>query len=191
MRQIICGSINCGHRRRVAGAAADRPTVSSANCRPFHIINVALNVVATKTHEWQERKAESFTIMPLHSGHARRIKNVGVRNYATANPDFPHQSTADQWFSESQLESYPALGFEIVDSLLNQVLAYPDCPGNPTLPEIFDILARAVRDCPPAQYFSSEKMAQTAAIPLALDVRENSQIRSPASHPASPASLTI
>jgi hypothetical protein len=33
-----------------------------------------------------------------------------VYNYATASPAFPHESTADQFFSESQFESYRALG---------------------------------------------------------------------------------
>jgi hypothetical protein len=33
-----------------------------------------------------------------------------VYNYATESPDFPHESTADQFFSESQFESYRALG---------------------------------------------------------------------------------
>jgi hypothetical protein len=33
-----------------------------------------------------------------------------VYNYATESPDFPHETTADQFFSESQFESYRALG---------------------------------------------------------------------------------
>ncbi len=35
---------------------------------------------------------------------------AGVRSYAEVHPDFPHQSTADQWFNEVQFESYRALG---------------------------------------------------------------------------------
>jgi 8-oxo-dGTP pyrophosphatase MutT (NUDIX family) len=35
---------------------------------------------------------------------------VDVQAYCRLNPDFPHQTTADQWFSESQFESYRALG---------------------------------------------------------------------------------
>ena len=46
------------------------------------------------------------------------IKNVGVRNYAAAHLDFPHQDTANQWFDEPQFESYRALGFEITDTVL-------------------------------------------------------------------------
>jgi hypothetical protein len=33
-----------------------------------------------------------------------------VYNYAMVNTAFPHQSTGDQWFSESQFESYRTLG---------------------------------------------------------------------------------
>jgi len=38
--------------------------------RPFHIVNIALNVVNSKRLAWQERKAESFTVSPLHCGSA-------------------------------------------------------------------------------------------------------------------------
>jgi hypothetical protein len=40
-----------------------------------------------------------------------------VLSYAAANPDFPHQSTGDQWFDESQTESYRALGDHTVSEL--------------------------------------------------------------------------
>ena len=43
---------------------------------PLHVINVALNVVATRNLAWQQRKAESFTISPLRSGSFR----VGYRS---------------------------------------------------------------------------------------------------------------
>ena len=33
-----------------------------------------------------------------------------IKNYALTNEAFPHESTGDQWFSESQFESYRALG---------------------------------------------------------------------------------
>ena len=43
-----------------------------------------------------------------------------VRAYALASKDFPHESTADQWFSESQFESYRSLGANLVDRLGEQ-----------------------------------------------------------------------
>jgi hypothetical protein len=42
------------------------------------------------------------------------VEPADVQNYARANPDFPHESTGDQMFSESQFESYRALGFHEV-----------------------------------------------------------------------------
>src|SRR5579871_3678966 len=41
---------------------------------------------------------------------AENDEPADVFNYATANPDFPQQSTNDQWFNESQFESYRELG---------------------------------------------------------------------------------
>ena len=38
--------------------------------QPFHIINIALNIVSGRRLAWQERKAESFTVSPLHAGTA-------------------------------------------------------------------------------------------------------------------------
>jgi hypothetical protein len=38
-----------------------------------------------------------------------------VYNYALDSPTFPHESTGDQFFSESQFESYRALGRHAVD----------------------------------------------------------------------------
>ena len=40
-----------------------------------------------------------------------------VTNYAAAHPEFPHEPTTDQWFSESQLESYRLLGLHAIESI--------------------------------------------------------------------------
>lgn len=40
-----------------------------------------------------------------------------IYNYAKSNPGFPHESTGDQWFSESQLESYRMLGSHTINQL--------------------------------------------------------------------------
>ena len=36
--------------------------------RPFHIVNITLNLVNDYRLAWQQRKAESFTVSPLHAG---------------------------------------------------------------------------------------------------------------------------
>ena len=38
-----------------------------------------------------------------------------------AHPEFPHEPTSDQWFSESQFESYRALGSHAVSAVCQDV----------------------------------------------------------------------
>ncbi len=40
-----------------------------------------------------------------------------MQEYRANNPDFPHESTADQFFDEGQFEAYRALGFHMADGL--------------------------------------------------------------------------
>jgi hypothetical protein len=55
--------------------------------QPFHVVNIALNLVNAKRLAWQERKAESFTVTPLHCGTAsdglgyRDTKDYGDKGY--------------------------------------------------------------------------------------------------------------
>jgi hypothetical protein len=44
-----------------------------------------------------------------------------VYNYATANKEFPHESTSDQFFNESQFESYRALGQYAIKSIESEL----------------------------------------------------------------------
>lgn len=49
-------------------------------------------------------------------------ENVYIRQYHATHPQFPHESTADQFFDEAQFETYRALGYHIVKELM-QLLA--------------------------------------------------------------------
>jgi len=40
---------------------------------------------------------------------------IDIYNYAATNQMFPHESTGDQWFSESQFESYRMLGLHTIE----------------------------------------------------------------------------
>jgi hypothetical protein len=42
---------------------------------------------------------------------------IDIREYALANPDFPQQSTADQFFDEAQFESYRKLGYHSIHDI--------------------------------------------------------------------------
>jgi hypothetical protein len=54
----------------------DGPLVDG-DWRPFHVINMALNLAATKKLAWQQRKAESFTVTPQFCGCAN--EDLGYR----------------------------------------------------------------------------------------------------------------
>ncbi len=49
----------------------DSQVMCSLGAQPFHIINIALNLVGGKELAWQERKAESFTVSALHAGNRK------------------------------------------------------------------------------------------------------------------------
>jgi hypothetical protein len=40
-----------------------------------------------------------------------------IRNYAGTHPEFPHETTLDQWFTESQFESYRHLGAFVIATM--------------------------------------------------------------------------
>ncbi len=61
-----------------------------------------------------------------------------VSNYAAAHPEFPHEATTDQWFSESQLESYRLLGLHAVE-----VICATDWKAKP-LPQFFEQVRTAL-----------------------------------------------
>ena len=63
--------------------------------RPLHIINVALNLVGGEELAWQDRKAQSFTISPLHAGsfnlgyrraHEYALNNKTIRRLMSDRP---------------------------------------------------------------------------------------------------------
>jgi hypothetical protein len=45
-----------------------------------------------------------------------------IRRYRTIHPDFPHQSTLDQFFDEEQFEAYRQLGVHVADGLFSRAL---------------------------------------------------------------------
>ena len=66
-----------------------------------------------------------------------------VKQYAASNPAFPHQSTAEQFFNESQFESYRRLGLHVIEEICN---VSPDAEPKLTL-ESFQNLAESYA-CP-------------------------------------------
>jgi hypothetical protein len=63
----------------------DNPKLAKMPKGPLlHVVNVTLNVVSTDNLAWQERKAESFTLTPLHAGNPlvgyRPMREFGSRD---------------------------------------------------------------------------------------------------------------
>ncbi len=88
---------------------------------------VSINIDVSKI---RERNAEGFNAWPCAIGtidysdtktgtllyiKSSLLKDApeDVLNYAAQNPTFPHQTTGDQFFTESQFESYRYLGYHI------------------------------------------------------------------------------
>jgi hypothetical protein len=49
-------------------------------------------------------------VAPLREAHPGGGRAPDLTQYHRARPDFPHESTADQFFDEAQWESYRKLG---------------------------------------------------------------------------------
>jgi hypothetical protein len=69
---------------------------------------------------------------------------TGVLAYRAAHPEFPHQTTADQWFDESQFESYRALGRFVIESLFDGV-GTPDEVSAQSTKALFENLSEIMR----------------------------------------------
>ena len=65
---------------------------------------------------------------------------AGIVSYAKAHQTFPHEATTDQWFTESQFESYRSLGAEIASRAVSTKINLPSGRPNVTLEELLGSL---------------------------------------------------
>jgi hypothetical protein len=116
-------------------AQSDNLPMSGLARRPFHVVNVCLNLVAGDRLAWQQRKAASFTMTPLHCG----SRDLGYRPadlYAKGGQDPISLGTAVTISGAAAspnmgYHSSPATGF--IMTLLNARLgAWMGNPGNAT-----------------------------------------------------------
>ena len=91
--------VEMGPLRLRARAAADGPSPLG-----FALGTIAYTVGADRA----ERRFEGRLLYVKPSW--LEVMPADVRAYGLRSQDFPHESTADQWFTESQFESYRALG---------------------------------------------------------------------------------
>ena len=74
-------------------------------------------------------------LLYVKPGFQNRDEPADVRAYAATNPTFPHDTTLNQFFGESQFESYRALGRYIVSELARKAGI---SPGEKQLCKVFD-----------------------------------------------------
>jgi hypothetical protein len=101
--------VSFGELRALKARAKDNAVIEGAY--------YAVGVIDYRTAPEQNPNAEDGYILYIKPGY-HGSESAGIVAYATANAAFPHESTGDQFFSESQFESYRTLGFEIMDSVL-------------------------------------------------------------------------
>src|SRR6185295_7319054 len=77
-REVTIDGSNSPLDKRNAIAAAFPGCLPGRNRALMHVVNAALNLTAGEKLAWQQRKAESFTVSPLHCGSAY----VGYRDSA-------------------------------------------------------------------------------------------------------------
>jgi Patatin-like phospholipase len=79
-----------------------------AGLRPFHVVNMTLNLVGGRRLEWQQRKAESFTASSLHAG------TDGVGYQPVSEYGGPHGISLGTALTISGAAASPNMGYHSV-----------------------------------------------------------------------------
>jgi hypothetical protein len=88
---------------------------------PYH----AIGAIEYRAADGEEEGCGDGTILYIKPA-VHGTEAAGIASYAAARPTFPHETTTDQWFTESQFESYRSLGFEITNSILKTKIILPE-----------------------------------------------------------------
>jgi hypothetical protein len=118
------------------------PTEQQRREIPYYTIGVVDYESADGAEEGCENGIILY-IKPAYHG----TEGAGIVSYATAHPTFPHETTTDQWFTESQFESYRSLGLEITNSILQSNVPVP---SGRTLRQLLQGLPATTRVVPAA-----------------------------------------
>ncbi len=108
--------------------------------------------VGTIHYEEVDRGAPPGTLLYLKASLTGR-EPTDVLNYAASAPAFPHESTADQWFDESQFESYRQLGEHIARATFADAEAAAHVDGRLSVERLFVTLRQ--RWYPPSHAVST------------------------------------
>jgi hypothetical protein len=98
---------------------------------PHHALGT-IHYVEADGKVGKDAECEDGTVLYIKPAYHGTIEGAGVRSYAMANKDFPHETTVDQWFTESQFESYRSLGMDITNDILGHEIVLKKEPTKVT-----------------------------------------------------------
>jgi hypothetical protein len=118
---------------------ADAPLIqAAADAKPADIPYFALGTIHYINEP--DLNVRSGKLLYIKPGVRGDEEAADVIAYQRAHPEFPQQSTGDQWFDESQLEAYRRLGYLMTNRIIESVT-----PGNGASPAnleaLFQLLA--------------------------------------------------
>ncbi len=90
---------------------------------PYH----ALGVIEYQAADGKQQGSGDGVILYIKPA-LHWTETADIISYAAAHATFPHETTTDQWFTESQFESYRSLGFEITSRILSDNVPLPRNP---------------------------------------------------------------
>jgi|GEM_PF-532510 len=96
-----------------------RARVRERDCTAFALLLKARDIPHRANGGWEVRHEGETRIVWLKPNRFANLP-ADIATYAELNPDFPQQSTANQFFDEAQWESYRRLGFEMGTRLFHR-----------------------------------------------------------------------
>ncbi len=119
----------------------NRPTDMPDPNKPIPYYALGLVDYAGADGSKPEENGVILYVKPAYHG----TEGAGIRSYAALNPTFPHKSTGDQFFTESQFESYRSLGLDVMTAILDGPAGAPFnrdtvdglLKGGPLPPDLF------------------------------------------------------
>jgi hypothetical protein len=118
---------------------------------------------------WHDRQDDGLLIYFKPTLRAHAQVPYDIYSYARSSSEFPHESTVDQWFSESQFESYRTLGSHIVNQLVRRFTTKLECElsendrKNITAASLFEYFYTTAREYVAAEDPGKKSIAEKTA----------------------------
>jgi len=139
----------------------NRPPVRAGEqlpATPYH----AIGTIDYRSADGEEQGSQNGTILYIKPA-LHWTEAPGILGFAAAHPAFPHETTTDQWFTESQFESYRSLGFEITRSILRAGNIALSGQPHASLQQLLADLPETTRAAKPAQSPTGDTQPAEAA----------------------------